>query len=283
MGGPILARPVRARAVTLAAAFAIAAGCSGDAGESGPRGGEARGRVVDASGSPVVGAEVRVEGTGIEGGIVSYTARTDEDGRYATRLADGHYTVHAYQPVTYHDEEYWIPLAPVDGDQRTDQDSRNGVSEDFVWRTAGAIPGASDQHHGGTITVDVGIDLEAGGYAQLPEGSKVHVALAPVGPLIDGSEAKAETFAYEPEAICPTCGYMTARWTDVPVGRYTATAEVELPSGAREPLRLKTRRARADGGAVETELASSAVVQFPPRRETGLHSGVRNFEITILP
>ena len=288
---PILPAARTATGLFLLSAAVLLAGCGpAEARFDEPEPGWARGSVTDAGGAPLAGAEVRVEGTSREGGIVSLEVRTDSQGRYETRLADGTYTVQAYQPVTYHDEPYWIPLAPADGDNRADTDSRSGVVEDFVWKTSGRIGSSADQFHGGRVSVDVGlVETGDGGsaYPQFPAGSRIEVVLTPDGPLVDGSPGEVETFAFSPEAICATCGYTTATWNDVPVGRYTVTARLLGPAGGTTPLRVKTRRDRgpngSSGGAITTEYAPSATLQFPPYHYAGLQSGVGPFGVTVAP
>lgn len=177
------------------------------------------GRILDTFGEPLVGAEVVADNQ------VSYDSNlvgiTDEDGVYRLELPDLAATWHmtATHTVAYHGQDYHFDLHPIVDDPFAGSD---GAVRDFEWRLTGKRP--DDGVYGAFVVA----------YAQPGDVLKledVTLTLVPDGPIVDGSDG--ETISGKLENT-PDGDALT----DVPVGRYTITAELRS-----QPLEVKLRNA----------------------------------------
>ncbi len=197
-----------------------------------------KGRVVDAAGSPIQGAEVVADNQLLydSNGVV----RTNDDGFYRVETNIGA-TFHATGTVTrqYNGQDYTLNLAPDDDGPFA---GPSGAIRNFTWKLSGKRADGLG-FYGGKVLFNLDITDPLNPNAFL-EDEKVQLTLTPDGPLIDGSEGS------------PIVGMATRNGDgsgleDVPIGRYRITADYE-----GRPLAVKPRR----GGDYATEV----VADFAP-------------------
>lgn len=181
------------------------------------------GTASDTHGRPIAGARVWIQPS-LTTGLVE--TRTDANGRYVAQgLIDVPYTAKAWAYVEYGGRTICMRLgmpASVDYDSFV---PTQGAVRDFVMRLTGPVEDLRDldEHFGGMIRV-----MYARAYAQ--GGNRIEYAFAPLGPLIDGTNAAPFTRVMDP-----------ARDEDIhgiPVGPYRLTATLVGGDGSRRPLRL---------------------------------------------
>ncbi|MGW5160495.1 carboxypeptidase-like regulatory domain-containing protein [Nonomuraea wenchangensis] len=195
-----------------------------------------KGRVVDAAGSPIEGAEVVADNQLLYNS--NAVIRTDSDGFY--RLdTDVRATFHATASVTkqYNGQDYTLSLAPDDDATFA---GPTGAIRNFTWKLSGKKPDDLG-FYGGKVLFNFGITDTLDTFL---EDEKVQLTLTPEGPLIDGSEGS------------PIVGMATRNGDgsgleDVPIGRYRITADYE-----GRPLAVKLRK----GG----DYARDVVADFAP-------------------
>jgi hypothetical protein len=206
------------------------------------------GRPISAAGAAVV---VNVDGIGSKSAErLHYAAAMKPDGSYRQRVVDGAFRAEATLRVTFDDKAYTIRLHPVQPNT-VDRESADGIVQDFVWRLTGPRPNGS-----GTYGPAIGLRGEA--YRNdlnkpvppAPAGSRVVFTLTPMGPLIEGREAKVITV--ERPAADPGADPQP----EIPVARYRATGVEVLPDGTRRALQVY------DWG--RKGYFESADVEFPP-------------------
>jgi hypothetical protein len=174
------------------------------------------GVVVNSAGQPVQGAEVFADNTLYYN--MNALATTDAKGRYTIKLpkneqgtwAPGATVKRKYHGVTYEFRLY--------ADNNRAFSASDGAVRKFTWRLSGELPDG-DGFIGQRVFIYGGTGITFG--AQ----QRVEVTLTPDGPLVDGSPGKPITRVVE-----------EGRITDVPLGRYRATARI-LRSG-QPPLPL---------------------------------------------
>ena len=208
------------------------------------------GRITDGQGRPIAGAIVSINGTALRSGErVAFRPRTGADGRYSVEVPAGSYWVSAEHSVDFDGQRYTFDLDALDQDPGRTHESPRGVVKDFVWRLAGLRPDRTSNpdsyfsHYGGTGQLGMNLttsfmDTEP---VLLPAGTLVRVRLVPRGPLVDGSAGA--PIAIEKRVEAGRTG-LSGDFYDVPVARYTATAEAVLPDGSVRPLTLEALYAR---------------------------------------
>lgn len=209
-------------------------GPSGDAGAY-----VAQGRVTDAQGRPMAGVAVVASHTVYHASYV--TGRTGADGRYRLEVPDGSWVVYATTEPEYHGRQYRFDLAPHNPDAFA---GREGAVRDFTWRLSGVAPASYGwRWYGGTVTVQG----EPGADLYNPE----HFLLrfTPEGPRVDGSAG--EPFEARPGAAgdAQYGASLADLIVDVPIGRYTVTAQYAPPGQTPRPLLLRNLGGGSDAYA----------------------------------
>lgn len=248
-----------------------------------PEPGVIKGRVTDTKGKPLADVPMTIHGTSSAGERANFSTRTGPDGHYSLHVPDGTYRVYGYYMTQYKGRTYRLPVWPVDNVDGIAHYSRDGVVKDFVWKINGPSPFAKDDpnnayyYYGGYA--DLG-DLyhfemmhgEAPWHShKFPAGSTIELTLKPDGPLMDGSAGQPIVFQIPPDQLTD--------WNlwDIPLGDYTASAQLIEKSGRKSPLRVAAV-SQANGGEALPKLKSAPIV-FLPTSETGI-IGV---EIYIVP
>ena len=225
--------------------------------------GVATGKAVDGQGKPLADVHVDIVGTAsakVE--FRSYQPTTDASGTYRQAdLTPGTYTLKAWRDVSYNGKAYKLPLASPQGSHNQQLDSAEGIVRDFVWKISGPKPGATstDGHgafYGGTVLI-YGADY-VGTPIAASEGAEIVVKLVPSGPLMDGT-AGAPITASAPFA---KTGNKLKQLDDVPLGRYTVTAEVKDAGGATKPLRVLVQN--GPSGTEDAHYTASTTLDFEP-------------------
>lgn len=208
------------------------------------------GRITDGQGRPIAGVIVSINGTALRSGErVAFRPRAGADGRYSVEVPAGSYWVSAEHSVDFDGQRYTFDLDALDQDPGRTHESPRGVVKDFVWRLAGLRPDRTSNpdsyfsHHGGTVQLGMNLttsfmDTEP---VLLPVGTLVRIRLVPRGPLVDGSAGA--PIVIEKRVEAGRTG-LSGDFYDVPVARYTATAEAVLPDGSVRPLTLEALYAR---------------------------------------
>ena len=223
------------------------------------------GRLSDQSGKPLSNVKVSVFGYP-RGNQETFSHVAEVPGpadRYSIDVPEGTYDApRASIDVTYNGRKYMLPLASSDNtrDWGEQKDSTGGLTRDFVWRISGPRPsGMGDAKEVATFW-GASINLDKG--ADIGDFGTIEVTLTPDGPLIDGSAGKVLTF----KRVIPWQKHEDHLLTDVPIGRYTATAKI-FASGSDKarPLRLVAASgnpAKVDESSSGGATASNVVVEF---------------------
>lgn len=193
----------------------------------------------------------------------SYAIRTLDTFRHRTPVSATVSGVKALATITYEGHPYSLYMHPLDNKTDAGFGAKNqylghsgpGAVRDFVFRIHGVRPGSEEYFgqevsssdsvllrtafYGGSVWLDIsegdghhyGSDL---GSTFVP-GSSIEMTLTPTGPLLDGSAARVlhRTIALQK----PHFSYYLY---DIPLGAYTATAQLIGPDGSgASPLLLQ--------------------------------------------
>jgi hypothetical protein len=235
--------------------------------------GQVAGRVTYADGRPLPGAHVLVIG-------VEYATELDlqsnANGTYggAIEQKDANYRMAAWVEAPFEGATYRFPLEPV-GTPDTHFLGADGFAKDFAWRLTGRGSWAgqlqADDRRGliggiaGVFVYDPLSDPTAAAALALPVGSTIDVTLTPTTPLVDGSQAQPLTATVTiTEATGPSTIGEVGALTDVPLGRYRATATVTEPGGSPRPLLLGVTCSRSGCPLKPAALSDTAEMLFPP-------------------
>jgi len=260
-----------------------------------PRPGFVIGRAVFQDGRLV--PHFTVEALGFDGQVNLFPGSTPSlgavdgaNGRYALRTMD---TLRHEKPVNatvvgvqasttlpYHGYSYVLDLAPLDGLCDTSSKgglgtSGKGVVRDFVVKLSGLKPcfmayagmettehdTAGGAFYGGNIVVNLTATNGTGAHSDIatsaPQGSTVTLTLAPSGPLLDGSTGHTVTRQWH-----LTTGHKWGFYLhSIPMGFYTAAAQLTEPGGAVRSLRLQP-----DMGSTGGSWSSSLPIAFVPTK-----------------
>lgn len=233
------------------------------------------GRCVNMQGEPLGGVRIFMKGVTLAGGQNTETfAKTKADGSYSMRVPAGVYAVYATHTATFNDQDFKLSLEALDGES-DQQDSTEGVVEDFVWKIKGLRPGEKAKatierewnyaYYGARVYPDARRSL--GQYTNLedktslsqlyPPDSQLEITLKPQGPLIDGSTGTAITERLR----LGDQGLWMFGIRNIPIGIYTATTKVITPDGAEVPVKCKVQEENKDLDKIEW--ADSARINFP--------------------
>jgi hypothetical protein len=177
-----------------------------------------KGRVTNSAGEPIQGVEVFADNTLLyDSNLVDVT---DADGYYRIDLngiMPSSWQGAAYIETTFEEQYYMIRL---ESDNEQAFAGVDGAVRNFTWRVRGEIPGGG--YHGALAYVYTNFE-----WPENYDDSYVKLTFTPQGPLIDGSTG--ETLVLSPDG---------GQINDIPIGRYTVTAQYEEPGQAVRPLQV---------------------------------------------
>lgn len=182
--------------------------------------GHATGMVVDTRGNPVPGARILLDNTVYYASYIN--GSSGRDGRYRIALQPGSWQAHASFKKEFQGRTFALRLHP----DNIDSFDESGAVRNFTWKLEGREPENDFGYYGGLVKVFTGDDFHE-------DMDDVELTLAPVGPLIDGSQG--ETL------VLRQGGRYWARHghlEDIPIGRYRASARLLGEAGPR-PLRIR--------------------------------------------
>lgn len=246
------------RALAALLLVALVAGCGDDgattpsssgSAPAGPQAGYATGKITMADGAPIPmpGAVLTVSISGVSAAAekVGYTPVIKPDGTYRQKLADGAYTFSGPHFSTvefqYEGEKYVLQLEPVGPNWNRNQESADGIVQDYVFRPTGEQPGSdkdvNNPHNWYGLTVKLSWTswLQDVGKAPptIPDGTRLVFTLKPtVAKTVDGKPAETLTLerAYDGQ------WKMAAALHDLPIAHYELTGEAEMPGGRKRIL-----------------------------------------------
>lgn len=216
------------RLTGMAAAAALMIAGAAEAQEA-PEPGYVKGTVKTASGAPVPGAFIFIDGVLDQN--MQYT--TKEDGAYRLRLQPGAYVAQATLNYKWENQVYKFDLKP---DSTDTFDDSTGAVRNFTWVLTGEKPQPHMGSYGGYIYVNVGTD----GY-YIDDRENITFTLEPVGALIDGSEGQT---IVRKGGLPRTAEY--GQILDIPVGRYRISAVYHPPGKKPQTLKLKDSWGRGE-------------------------------------
>lgn len=189
-----------------------------------------QGRVVDARGAPLAGAQVSAHHTLLENRTL--TATSDTDGRYRLDVSRpaGAWTAAAHLSRDHRGTTYVIDLAP---DAPAPFAGSDGALRDFTWR----LQGERDDdlgHHGMPVIYELAIFADPQHPGEFLDAEHVELTLVPDGPLLDGSTGGTITRFGKRTADGPAL-------VDIPLGVYTITGRYVAPQHGARPLLLRVR------------------------------------------
>ncbi len=229
------------------------------------------GTVRDNHGQPMANTEILLSSGDERLGGKHAKTMTDGKGHYTTKLPRGSYDLVAVATLSYEGQEVRAVLTPKDPDAgAVELPASGGARLDLVLGISGQIPqtaGASyDDFFGGSVQVEEWWDGEevAQPLHALREDLEVTFSFAPVGPLLDGSEAK-------PFDRTRTVGELIngsavlghdAVIEDIPLGSYVLTVSLATPNGDEIPLVMRDPSLGPNGGMDAVESATITVASL---------------------
>ncbi len=210
---------------------ALLSACAGStwAAQPGGSGGQsaspytATGRVVDAAGRPLTGAEVEVHNSVY---MTSVKTRVGANGQYTVKVPDGSWRVLGTYNAQFDGKTYCLQLKPDD-------------TEGF-WAADGAVRNLSLAIQGANAHPDGSpyggkLDVELRGFT--PGTYQGTVTLVPQGPLMDGSTGR--TIALQGSVDIGGGGMAGFTVQDISLGKYAVTAELTDAAGAVTAVRVR--------------------------------------------
>ena len=207
------------------------------------------GRVTMADGSALRGQVkdigLAIQGVSEAGERVYFTPVVKADGTYRQKVPPGQYSFSTSRIVVIHnDVEHSFTLEPVGMNWNKNQDSAEGISQDFVWKITGATPyGMSNGKDNGNHTHWYGrsIGLRPEGYREdiksvpktIPDGTKLLFTFKATGTVVDGTTLS-NPIVVERTYTADFRGYYDA--ADLPPASYELSGTATLPDGSSVPL-----------------------------------------------
>ncbi|MBD0378931.1 stalk domain-containing protein [Paenibacillus sedimenti] len=217
-----------------------------------------KGRVSDAQGNPIKGAEVVADNQLLYNS--NAIAVTDADGYYRIPLGMRATTWLVSARITrpYNGESYTFNLIS-DNDKPFASD--DGAIRNFTWNASGTKPEGCYSCQGKVLFYMMDLINPKGSTLPPPNREDVEITLIPEGTIIDGSPGQVITGngTNSPDGF----GIQ-----DVPLGRYTITARF-MPEG-EEPVQMMIRKVRED------KYSDSLTTDF-----TSITSGINRIEIEL--
>lgn len=252
--------------VSIAAALFLMIGCGGSDDQGGKLGiagktstapapsvetqsGMVVGRVMMADGSTLRGQikdiGIAIQGVSEAGERVYFTPVVKADGSYQQKVPPGQYSFSTSRIVVIHNElEHSFTLEPVGMNWNKNQDSAEGIAQDFVWKLTGATPyGVSNGKDNGNHTHWYGrsVGLRPEGYREdikqvpktIPDGTKLSFSFKATSTVVDGTSLT-DPIVVERTYTADFRGYYDA--ADLPPASYELSGTATLPDGSSVPL-----------------------------------------------
>jgi hypothetical protein len=179
-----------------------------DNGPTNQKPGTITGKITNADGTPIAGANVVVDNTLFYNSNILTT--TNNEGKYEAQLpVVGTYVTTATIVKQLNGKSYTLDLHP----EHTEALSNEGGVRNFSFRLTGKKPEGSSSYYGGTVSINSVLGSEIG------DPENIEFTLVPVGNLIDGSAGS--TLKIKAGApYTAEYGYLV----DIPLGRYNMQA-----------------------------------------------------------
>lgn len=217
-----------------------------------------KGRVTDAQGKPIEGAEVVADNQLIYNS--NGAAVTDANGYYriplGMRAATWHVSAKINRP--YNGNTYTFDLVPDNDNPFTGND---GAIRNFTWNASGTKPEGCYSCRGRVLFYMMDLTNPKDPALLPPDREDVEITLTPDGPLVDGSPGQ----VIKGHGTNSPDGFGIQ---DVPLGRYTIQARY-VPEG-EPPVQMKIRKVRED------QYADSLTTNF-----SSITSGINRIEIEL--
>lgn len=210
------------------------------------------GRVTFPDGKPIdtpgTSPNISIYGVSTAGEKVSYNPAVKADGSYSQKVVPGSYRfgVLCSIDVPMGNDVLKLPLEPVGNAWNKDQDSADGITQNFVWKTTGVTPygrenGSDPYNHTHWYGLSIGALLE--GYradvrkpvTPPPDGTKFAFTLKPTSKAIDGKELQ----PIKVERTYDSKAFHNYDINDVPIASYELSGEWIAPGGAAKPMILQ--------------------------------------------
>jgi len=218
--------------------------------------GFATGRVTMSDGTPLRGdftdISISISGVSEAAEKVNYTPIVKPDGTYRQKLAPGQYRFdQSTITVNFQNHQFMLPLEPVGSNWRKNQDSADGIEQDFVWKVTGPTPyGQSEGLDPSNVThwYGMSIGLQADAFrrdlrvrpAPVPDDSVLVFQLKPTSKSIDEQELEPLTVKRRFNKDNPL------NWdiNDVPPASYELSGTAVMPDGSTKAILLHGKEDR---------------------------------------
>lgn len=229
------------------------------------------GTAVDTQGKPLSGANIIINGLASASGTqVRYTTMTNANGAYFQQVSQGVYNVYAFNPVSYENAQWSLPLNPTDNSNEA-QDSSKGITKNFEWKLQGQMPGTDgtnyDNFYGACIVANLGV------LSSIPSGATFTFTITPNGPLIDGSTGQPVTFQRTQQDLQTDLGSVSVDHTDylcdIPIGDYKISGQVTGSDGTTQPIIFDGQQSEEISWAGVSQPAEHVVNQIPVNISVG--------------
>ena len=246
----------------------------GLAAEQKPLARHAIGRVTFGDGKPITGDvqdySIGIMGISEAGEKINYTPIV-KNGAYRQKLVAGQFRFWGGTiKVKFGEFVYTLDLVPVGPNWNKNQDSDDGIVQDFVWKptgrreTYGAKPDPNNATHWHGLSIGMRFQTfrsDTGTISKaLPEGTKLVFTLRPTSRSLDGRDLQPITVEREwrPKDITTNDDL-----NDLPPANYELTGVAKLPDGTTRPIHLQ-------GKGVYPKYAGKGDVTVEPYRNGGL-------------
>ena len=200
------------------------------------------GKATDTHGAPIPGANLQICNPLFFDSCM--TGATAADGKYSFDLPPANvWNANASISKIFNGRTYCLDLMP---DVATTFSSTDGAIRNFSWKIIGLRPDATAANQY-TSYYGAGANITPGDFNNEVPVNDVVMHFVPVGPLVDGSAGQAFT-ANARDWVWNIIG-------NIPLGRYTVTAEYAPAGGAKLALLV---------GTTFMQYAASATLDFDP-------------------
>jgi len=241
------------------------------------------GTLRDGHGRPLANIELILSSGDDRMGGKHATTMTDANGDYTTKLPRGSYDLFATATLRYDGQEVLAPLSSHKPDAGSvELPASGGARLDLDLVMSGQMPqteGASyEDFFGGSVQVMEWWDGDgvAQPLADLRDDLEVTFHFEPVGPLLDGSEAKAfDRTRTVGELVngSVVLGH-DAVIEDIPLGSYVVTVSLATPGGGTIPLVMRDPSTGTNVGMDAVESATITVASLCEIRTAELNAPV---------
>ena len=219
-------------------------GGGGDGGVgNGVQAGVVKGVVVDSQARPLPGAKINVCNPLYFDSCM--TGQTGSDGRYSFDLPPVNvWKAYGYLTKAYNGKSYCLELR---SDSTDSFSSKDGAVRNFEWKLTGLRPDSKTAQNEFLSFYGAAAAVRSEEYNNPVDLQYVQASFVPQGPLVDGTAG---------QAFSASAGNWN--WNeigDIPLGRYTVTADYAPPGAAKSALLV---------GTVSGQYAVSVVLDFPP-------------------